>query len=152
MPRDTLAVRNTEQFLDALHGAGLDRKDLAAAVKVSKQFVSLLARGLRRCNGDIAGRIARELNTTADALFTSVTLSEESNNKENEMPPVVELDDPYLLFPEVCELTRITEATMRKLRAKGGGPPFFRRGQILTIRKSDALKWFRETYENAPAK
>lgn len=153
MARNTLAVLSPGQFRAAMCAAGLDGKQLAKAANVSRQFVSLLARGHRRCSPAIAGRIARELNTTTASLFTSGDVSEESHNKEeSEMPPApVELDDPYLLFNEVAALTRIKPKTLRALRAKGEGPPFFKRGQILTIRRSAALAWFRETYEDAPA-
>jgi predicted DNA-binding transcriptional regulator AlpA len=50
-------------------------------------------------------------------------------------------DDPLLLLPEVAELCRMSESTLRWLRHKGEGPPAFRMGRRLKYRRSVVLEW-----------
>ncbi|WP_084965302.1 helix-turn-helix domain-containing protein [Thermoactinospora rubra] len=137
----------------AITAAGHNGKTLAEQVGVSKQFISLLMRGQRTCRPAVADAIASELGVPAKALFISPAVSEDSDNDDPEddpmASPAVELDDPYLYFNEVAKLLNIPVKTLRDLRAKGKGPDFFPRGQRLMIRRSKALEWFRETYENA---
>lgn len=152
MAPPTLIVRSPQRFRAAMYGAGFDRQRLSAAVGVTKQFVSLIARGRRRCRPTIAARIAQELHTPVAALFTIAPVSEESDNNIMEIPVspnAVTLDDPFLRFKEVVELLPISEPTLRALRFRGEGPPFIPVGRLLVIRKSEALRWFKETYEDA---
>lgn len=152
MAPPTLIVKSPQKLRIAMSAAGLDGQQLATSAGVTKQFMSFLIRGRRRCNPAIADRIAQELNTETADLFTIARVSEESdNNMESNMPNAVEIDDPCLRFDQVAELLNIKPKTLRALRAKKAGPPFFNVGQTLMIRRSKALAWFRETYEDAGA-
>lgn len=152
MARTTLTVNSPNQFRAAMNAAGLDGQQLATTASVSKQFISLLIRGRRRCRPAIADSIAKELCVNTDTLFTSGDVSEKSNNSEpsGQLNPIA-LDDPILTFEETAALLKIADKTLRSLRAKGEGPRFHKRGQLLRIRKSAAERWYRETYEDVPA-
>jgi transcriptional regulator with XRE-family HTH domain len=138
----------------AMEAAGLDGAQIAQAAGVSKQFVSLLVRGHRRCNPDIAAAIARELGHPLSTLFTSANLSDYPYNSEEEsvvLDRVQQDEDPILYFEDVAEVFRIKPKTLRHMRATGEGPPFSQRGRRgrLRIRKSQADAWYRQTYEAA---
>ncbi|PZG20575.1 helix-turn-helix domain-containing protein [Nonomuraea aridisoli] len=151
MARTTYAAR-IQNLTSAIEEAGTDGAHLAAAVGISKQFMSLLLRGHRRCNPTIAEAIARELRLPLSSLFTTGEVSEDSHNTEDRrMDTLQHDDDPILLFEEVAELCKIKPKTLRHYRAIGEGPPFSRYGRRgrLRIRKSQALEWYRETFENA---
>lgn len=149
MDRDTLMIRSPQRFRAAMSAAALDGRRIADAAGVSKQFVSLMLCRNRRCNPTIADRIARELSLPTEALFTSDHLSEESDNDmEREMS--INADDPILRFDDVAALTGIKPKTLRHLRAKRQGPPFYKVGQNLYIRKSKADAW-RKAFEDAAA-
>lgn len=152
MERNTLIVQDVTRIRAAMSATRVDGQYLAAAAGVTRQFISLVLLGRRRCNPTIASAIARELRAPVAALFTSNRLSGESNNMTHNAPSAIaEIDDPLLLFDEVADLYRINPKTLRNMRYAGDGPPFFRRGQRLMIRKSKAEQWFRETYEDAAA-
>ncbi|MGW3346759.1 helix-turn-helix domain-containing protein [Nonomuraea rubra] len=151
MASDTMTAK-PEALRAAMKAAGVDGTMLAARVGVTKQFISLLARGMRRCHADVAARIAEETHSSVDALFVNPSVSENSDNtEEEEVSPISAVlpDDPYLLFDEAAAYTRIKPKTLRHLRAAGEGPPFFRRGQRLMIRRSRLQEWFENTFENA---
>jgi transcriptional regulator with XRE-family HTH domain len=136
----------------AMEARGTDGAHLASAVGVTKQFVSYLLRGRRRCNAIIAADIAKELGIPLDDLFTTDNVSDFSNNTEDSMTlSAVDDDDPILFFEDVAELCKIKPKTLRHMRAVGEGPPFSRRGirGRLRIRKSEALAWYRATFETA---
>lgn len=50
-------------------------------------------------------------------------------------------NDQLLLMPEIAELTRQPEATLRYLRHCGRGPRLEKRGRRLVAWKSDVLAW-----------
>nr|WP_277350148.1 helix-turn-helix domain-containing protein [Nonomuraea sp. FMUSA5-5] len=112
--------------------------------------MSLLARGLRRCDPHIAAKIATELNAPVHSLFTRDRVSDFSYNKESKVLEVIE-EDPVLEFEDVAERFKIKPKTLRHMRATGEGPPFFKVGQRLKIRRSKADEWFKEKYERADA-
>lgn len=150
MARGTLAPRPAD-LRAAMRAAGYTATHIAAQVGVTKQFMSLLLRGRRRCSPELAESMARELNTPVEALFSSSALSDSSHNTEEEhvSPAVLQPEDPYLLFDEAAAYTRIKPKTLRDLRAKGEGPPFFKRGHLLMIRRSKLQSWFEEMFEHA---
>jgi predicted DNA-binding transcriptional regulator AlpA len=49
-----------------------------------------------------------------------------------------------LLLPEVAELTRRSEATLRWLRHRGEGPHGHRAGRRIYYRRGDVLEWLAE--------
>jgi excisionase family DNA binding protein len=53
-------------------------------------------------------------------------------------------DDPLLLLPEVAELCRMSESTLRWLRHRGEGPPGFRMGRRILFRRSAVHQWIAE--------
>lgn len=131
---------------------GTDGAHLAFAVGVTKQFISYLARGLRRCDAVIAADIARELGAPLRDLFVVRSLSEESNNTEEPMVLSAVDDDPILFFEDVATIFNIKPKTLRHLRASGDGPPFAQRGTRgrLRIRRSEAEDWYNRTYWAPP--
>ncbi|MEV4059687.1 helix-turn-helix domain-containing protein [Nonomuraea dietziae] len=152
MTSTTLATRSPHRLRAAMRAAGLDGAQLAKSAGVSRAFVSLLLNGRRRCNPTIAAAIAQELSQPVEYLFTTAMLSDDSHNEmEDEVlstPPALMVEDPYLGFDEVAALCNIKIKTLRHMRAVGTGPPFHKRGQLLRIRKSKALDWYRDTFEN----
>lgn len=118
---------------------GLIMDDLAEKAQVSKQFISLILLGRRRCNPSVAAAIADALHQPVDRLFMSV-LSDSSNNEAPVMS-VIEIDDPYLNFEDVAALARMEPKTLRHYRHEGKGPEFFLMGNRLKIRRSKALAW-----------
>lgn len=153
MTPTTLAARNPHRFRAAIEAAELDGTRLAALAGVSGAFVSLLIRGRRRCNPTIAAAIAQELNAPVEHLFTTDVLSEDSYNDMEEdlvltTTPAVIAEDPLLGFDEVADLCGIKPKTLRHMRVIGNGPPFHKCGRILKIRRSKALAWYRDTFEN----
>lgn len=52
--------------------------------------------------------------------------------------------DDLLLLPEVAELTRRSEATLRWLRHRGEGPHGHRAGRRIYYRRGDVLQWLAE--------
>jgi prophage regulatory protein len=53
-------------------------------------------------------------------------------------------DDTLLLLPEVAELCRMSESTLRWLRHRGEGPAAFKVGRRLRYRRSVVLEWVAE--------
>jgi predicted DNA-binding transcriptional regulator AlpA len=49
--------------------------------------------------------------------------------------------DDLLLLPEVADLTRMSEATLRWLRYRGEGPPMWRMGRRLVARRGAVAEW-----------
>lgn len=62
-------------------------------------------------------------------------------------------DDRLLLLPEVAELSRRSEATLRWLRHVGGddAPPLWRQGRRLVAWRSEVLAWLDRQREAASA-
>jgi hypothetical protein len=52
--------------------------------------------------------------------------------------------DDLLLLPEVAELTRRPESTLRWLRHKGEGPASHRSGRRVYYRRGDVMTWLAE--------
>lgn len=52
--------------------------------------------------------------------------------------------DDLLLLPEVAELTRRSEATLRWLRHRGEGPKGHRAGKRVYFRRGDVMEWLAE--------
>lgn len=52
--------------------------------------------------------------------------------------------DDLLLLPEVAQITRRSEATLRWLRHRGEGPEGHRSGRRLYFRRRDVLEWLHE--------
>jgi predicted DNA-binding transcriptional regulator AlpA len=59
--------------------------------------------------------------------------------------------DDLLLIPEVAQLTRRTEATLRWLRHRGEGPKGHRAGRRVYYRRSDVTEWLAEQERSAIA-
>ena len=150
MTKTSLRVIDTERLRDAMQRNGFDMTRLAANVQVSREFISKLIARKRNCRPQIADAIAAELGQPTTIFFTSAT-SEDSDNKESEMPvQSARIDDPYLYIEDVAELARMELATLRYYRAMGKGPDFFSmagKGGRLRIRLSKARAWI-ERYEN----
>ncbi|GAA3417739.1 hypothetical protein GCM10018952_50810 [Streptosporangium vulgare] len=108
----------------------------------------MLLQGKRGCKCSTAEAIAEAVGRPTAELFGD-QLSEYSDNETEADVTVITEEDPYLLFQEVCELTRTPPGTMRNLRTAGEGPPFFKQGRWLKCRKSKALAWMREQEEKA---
>jgi predicted DNA-binding transcriptional regulator AlpA len=53
-------------------------------------------------------------------------------------------DDPLLLLPEVAELCRMSESTLRWLRHRGEGPSGFKMGRRLVFRRTAVEAWISE--------
>lgn len=156
MARTTLTPRDPQQLRVAMAQAGFDGVRLAEAAGITKQFVSLILRGRRRCSTPIAATIARALGQHVHTLFVTPASYEypHNNQQEDRVPPnvaLIENDDPYLGFDQVAELVNIKPKTLRHLRATGVGPPFHKRGHLLMISRSKALAWYRDTYEHTDA-
>ncbi|MDF5758558.1 helix-turn-helix domain-containing protein [Spongiactinospora sp. TRM90649] len=64
------------------------------------------------------------------------------------MSPTQMTNDPILNFDEFCAFANLKHTSVRSKRARGEGPPFFRLGRLLMIRKSAAEAWIR-SFENA---
>lgn len=158
----SLTLRDTERFRSAMNEAGLDTVRLAKAAGVSKQYVSLLLHGRRRCRQGTAVALLQALNVprTDLPLFFAPVLSEITNNgqmeqPDHEEPPMtitathtaVHEHDPLLTFEEVAEMARLPIGTLRHYRATGKGPEFFRLGGRLKIRESKARAWLAQ-FEN----
>lgn len=140
-PRDPALLRK------AMTSAGHDTVSLAKAAGVTRAHISLVLRGARRCSAPTAAAIAGALAADIDALFVVDLTGEKVNIEESEVKTSTTVeDDPYLLFEEVAEMARMPERTLRHLRATKQGPPFFRRGRRLFIRRSRAIEWI-ESYE-----
>jgi predicted DNA-binding transcriptional regulator AlpA len=60
-------------------------------------------------------------------------------------------DDDLLLLPEVAQITRLTESTLRWLRHQGQGPAGFRLGRRLLFRRGEVEAWLRH-HEHAEPK
>jgi predicted DNA-binding transcriptional regulator AlpA len=52
--------------------------------------------------------------------------------------------DDLLLLPEVAEITRRSEATLRWLRHRGEGPKGHRAGKRVYFRRGDVMEWLAE--------
>jgi predicted DNA-binding transcriptional regulator AlpA len=50
-------------------------------------------------------------------------------------------DDDLLLLPEVAEITRLSESSLRRLRHRGEGPASFKVGRRLRYRRSPVMEW-----------
>lgn len=146
MTRTTLMARS--ELRTTIAAAGTTGAGLADEVGVTKQFMSLLMRGRRRCNPVIASAIAMELQAPVPALFTSENVSDYSDNRTEVNVLEVIDDDPILEFGDVATRFNIKPKTLRHMRAVGGGPPFFKVGQILKIRRSSADAWHKEKFEH----
>ncbi len=59
--------------------------------------------------------------------------------------------DKLLTIPEVAEMLRSTDATLRYWRHIGTGPRSFRVGRHVRYRLSDVLDWVEEQCRNAQA-
>lgn len=145
MTRTTLMART--ELLTTMAAAGATGASLAEEVGVTKQFMSLLVHGRRRCNPVIASAIATELQASVPTLFTSENASDYSDNRTEVSVLEVIDDDPVLEFDDVAARFKIKPKTLRHMRAVGNGPPFFKVGQRLKIRTSNADAWFREKFE-----
>lgn len=51
--------------------------------------------------------------------------------------------DELMTIDEFCELTRITDRTLRKLRARGDAPPEIRVGRRVLMRREAVRFWLR---------
>ena len=60
------------------------------------------------------------------------------NSRTTESP------DDLLLLPEVAEITRRAEATLRWLRHRGEGPRGHRAGRRVYFRRGDVMAWLAE--------
>ncbi|MFB4285660.1 hypothetical protein ACBJ59_61110 [Nonomuraea sp. MTCD27] len=147
MTRTTLMARRT--LLSAMAAAGTTGAGIADEVGVSKQFMSLLTRGRRRCNPTIASAIAAELQAPVQVLFTSENVSDSSDNRTEVSVLEVIDEDPVLEFDDVAARFNIKPKTLRHLRAVGEGPPFFKVGHRLKIRRSTADAWHKEKFEHS---
>ncbi|MGH3406456.1 MAG: helix-turn-helix transcriptional regulator [Streptosporangiaceae bacterium] len=58
--------------------------------------------------------------------------------------------DDLLLLPEVAEITRMSESTIRWLRHKGEGPPGFKMGRRLLFRRGEVLAWIKQCERAQP--
>lgn len=138
--RPQMRPRSRERLSEAIAEAGLDTVRLGRRIGVSKQFVAMLIAGTRGCKHSTAEAIAKAIGLSVGELFVS-QLSEYSDKK---LEVDVAEEDPYLLFDEVCALTRTEPSTMRNYRTAGQGPPFFKQGRRLKCRRSKALAWMRK--------
>jgi len=59
--------------------------------------------------------------------------------------------DDLLLLPEVAEITRRSEATLRWLRHRGDGPVGHRAGRRIYYRRGDVLAWLAEQERRSSA-
>jgi predicted DNA-binding transcriptional regulator AlpA len=57
--------------------------------------------------------------------------------------------DDLLLLPEVAEITRRPESTLRWLRHRGEGPRGHRSGRRVYYRRSDVMAWLAEEERRA---
>jgi DNA-binding XRE family transcriptional regulator len=133
-------IRDAAAFDAALDAAGMSVSDLAATAGVTRQFISLLRRGRRRCSPTVAAAISEALGTPT--LFMPA-LFDLSDNKEPSVS-ITALDDPWLNFEDVADLANMSPATLRHLRHEKKGPPFKRVGKRLKIRRSAAEQWIEE--------
>jgi predicted DNA-binding transcriptional regulator AlpA len=53
-------------------------------------------------------------------------------------------DDDLLLLPEIAELTRLSESSLRWLRHRGEGPSGFKMGRRLVFRRTAVEAWISE--------
>lgn len=151
MARTTLTPRNPRHLRAAIDTAGLSATDVAHAAGVSRQFLSLLLHGRRRCTQTVAVAIANAINVSASTFF-GASMSDYSDNNTFQEDPVspLALDDPYMNFEDVAEMARMKPASLRYIRNAGKGPAFKRVGKRLKIRRSLAVEWV-ENYEQTEA-
>lgn len=151
MAESPLALRDPNGLRAVMDSAGLDTVQLAKAAGVTKQFLSLLLHGRRRCKPATAMAIAQAIGQPLTSIFMSAMYEDPHNySMEPNMTTAQALreEDPLLTFEEVAELARMPIKTLRHHRATGAGPDFFRTGRRLKIRKSKAEAWIRQ-FENA---
>jgi excisionase family DNA binding protein len=55
-----------------------------------------------------------------------------------------------LLLPEVAQITRLSESTLRWLRHQGRGPAGFRLGRRLLFRRGEVEAWLRHHEQAEP--
>ncbi|WP_031166056.1 helix-turn-helix domain-containing protein [Streptosporangium roseum] len=140
--------RNPDQLKQAMQAAGYNTVQLARRIGLSKQYVAMLMGGTRGCKPSTADAVAEALGVDVDTLFIAVLSENSYNEMEDDVTTITE-EDPYLLFDEVCEITRTKPGTMRNLRTAGKGPRFFKKGRFLLCRRSEALAWMQEHEQNA---
>ncbi|MFC4898023.1 helix-turn-helix domain-containing protein [Streptosporangium amethystogenes subsp. fukuiense] len=139
--------RNCERLSEAIWEAGLDTVRLGRQVGVSRQYLAMLIAGSRGCTRSTAAAIAKAIGLPVATLFVDMSYEYSDNETEVDVTVITE-EDPYLLFEEVCELTRTAPSTMRNMRTAGDGPPFFKHGRWLKCRKSKVIEWM-EAQEKA---
>ena len=59
-------------------------------------------------------------------------------------------DDDLLLLPEVAQITRLTESTLRWLRHQGRGPAGFRLGRRVVFRRAEVERWIAQHEQAQP--
>jgi plasmid maintenance system antidote protein VapI len=140
--------RNGEQLSEAMWEAGFDTVRLGQQIGVSRQYLAMLIAGKRGCKHSTAAAIAKAVGLPVTTLFIDLSYENSYNETEADVTVITEEEDPWLLFPEVCKLTRTEPGTMRQHRTAGDGPPFFKHGRVLKCRKSKAIAWM-EAQEKA---
>lgn len=55
-----------------------------------------------------------------------------------------------LLLPEVAELCRLSQSTLRWLRHRGQGPAGFRLGRRVVFRRAEVERWIAEHEKSQP--
>lgn len=64
--------------------------------------------------------------------------------QEAGIAPHVERGDRLVQFAEAAEITTLSPATLRWMRHRGEGPPFFTLGRRLVIAESRLYEWINE--------
>lgn len=149
MVQSSLAPVAPDHLRELLGRSGFDMAHLAREAGVSRQFISLLLLGKRRCSPAVATAIATAVQRKVEDLFTP-EVSDYSHNKEESAVTVTQIEDPYLNFDEVAELAHMPIGTLRHYRVTKKGPEFFPVGGRLKIRRSKALAWI-EAFEKGTA-
>lgn len=150
--RPQMRPRNHDRLNEAMQEAGYDTVQLAAQTGLSKQYVAMLASGRRGCKRSTAIAIAEAIGVDMGEFFVSALSEKSDNETEADVTVMTTEEDPYLLFAEVCELTRTKPGTMRNLRTAGEGPPFFKQGRQLKCRRSKVLAWMQSLEQDDKAR